>query len=59
MTSQRPRTPWRRRYLKHMGLLSMALPVLAYFILFRYTPMVGMVVALGFGRARLFPLGQG
>ena len=34
-----------RRYLPHLGLLSMALPVLGFFLVFNYVPMVGLVIA--------------
>jgi len=37
--------PWRRSYSRHLGLLSMAVPVLVYFLVFHYVPMVGLVIA--------------
>jgi putative aldouronate transport system permease protein len=33
------------RYRPHLGLLSMAIPVLAFFLIFNYVPMVGLVIA--------------
>ena len=45
MSLRSPQTSWWDRYARHVGLLSMALPVLAYFIIFHYVPMVGLVIA--------------
>ena len=43
--AQLPLGHWRRRYGQHRGLLSMTVPVVLYFLLFHYTPMVGMIIA--------------
>ncbi len=36
---------WPERYRRHAGLLSMAIPILGYFLIFHYVPMMGLVVA--------------
>lgn len=36
---------WKSRYRPHLGLLSMLLPVMAFFLVFHYVPMAGLVVA--------------
>jgi len=33
------------KYRRHIGLISMALPVLAFFLIFHYVPMMGLVIA--------------
>lgn len=39
------RSYWWRNYGRNAGLLTMAIPVLAYFLVFNYVPMVGLVIA--------------
>ena len=39
------KTPWWARRYRHAGLVSVALPVLVYIIIFHYVPMVGLVIA--------------
>jgi len=39
------RKPVFEHYRRHWGLISMALPVLAFFLIFHYVPMVGLVIA--------------
>ena len=36
---------WSEKYRRHLGLITMALPVLAFFLIFHYVPMVGLVIA--------------
>ena len=45
MTAARIQSFWSKRYGRYLGLLSMALPVVAFFLVFNYVPMVGLVIA--------------
>jgi len=45
MNDTLPEAPWSGRYHRHLGLISMMAPALAYFLIFHYVPMVGLVIA--------------
>jgi len=45
MSNALPHVPWFDKYRRHLGLISMVVPVLAFFLIFHYVPMVGLVIA--------------
>jgi len=45
MKNSLPHVSWWERYRKNLGLISMVLPVLSYFLVFHYVPMMGLVIA--------------
>jgi putative aldouronate transport system permease protein len=45
MSDHAPRRSWWVKYRSNLGLISMAVPVLLFYLLFYYTPMTGLVIA--------------
>jgi putative aldouronate transport system permease protein len=43
--SEHTQTHWYDAYRKHLGLISMVVPVMLYFLVFHYVPMLGLVIA--------------